>query len=425
MHREMREIREKPRIYYRLNYLKRYRLGPGLRAVTGNGHLRRRLPHRRDEVYVKKLLKRKDGKRFILLNPGPVLTTATVKNSMIQYDLCHRDRDFSALLGKLKVDLLPLFGADESYRVLFISGSGTAGLEAMLASLVPRGRGVLVLSNGAFGERLNGILELHQVPTVYLRYEWGETIPVEAVEAALIEHPDLWGVVMNHHETSVGLLNPVDEVGRLCTTHGKVLLLDAISSFGAERTDVLKQNIGACVTSSNKCLHSVTGISIICVRKDLLDGLAEVEPRSFYLDLYKHYRYLEDSNQTPFTPNVTSFFALERAVRELIEEGTGRRHREYVWRNSFLRRELGRLGFEFLTATGQESATILTVGVPPDIDYRRFYNLMKGYGFLVYDCKPPLADRYFQVANMGDLKPAMLYDFVFLVARALQKLRKA
>lgn len=413
----------KPRLYYRLNYIKRHHLGRNMSAVTGNIKRRRRISRRKNDAYIKKLLRRKEGKRYILLNPGPVLTTASVKNSLIQYDMCHRDPDFSELLARLKRNILPLFGADDRYRALFISGSGTAGLEATLSSLVPHGRSMLVISNGAFGQRLEQILELHRIPTVSLRWEWGERVDVERIAGALREHPDIWGIAMNHHETSVGLLNPVDRVGRLAHEHGKVFMIDAISSLGAEHVDMIGQHIDACVTSSNKCLHSVTGVAIVCVRKALLDGLEGVPPRSFYLDLYQHYRYLEDRNQTPFTPNVTSFFALDQAVTELIGEGIESRRHTYRWRNSFLRGELSRLGFSFFTSTGDESSTILTVRVPPDIDYRAFYDRLKEYGFLIYDCKPPLAGDFFQIANMGALHPAMLYDFVFIVERTLRRMR--
>jgi 2-aminoethylphosphonate-pyruvate transaminase len=320
---------------------------------------------------------------------------------------------------------LPLFGADDDYRVLFISGSGTAGLEAALSSLIPEGAKILIASNGAFGERLHEIALLHRIPTIHLKYAWGDPISLDELEKAADSNPGLWGIVMNHHETSVGRINPIGEVGRFAHSRSLRFLVDAISSLGAEEIDVKRQFIDACVTSSNKCLHSVTGVSMVCVRRELLDGLDSQKPRSYYLDLYRHYRYLEDHNQTPYTPNVTSFFALERAVEELLDEGLEQRKSVYEWRNSFLHKELKRMGFDFLLGPEDNpSITILTVKIPDAIDYRRFYDQLKSYGFLIYDCKPPLAGRYFQIANMGDLDPAMLYDFIFVVKKVLRDMRR-
>ncbi len=410
-------------LYRSVNYLRRQHID---RKV---GQMVRRLrpprqSHRRDARDIKRLLRRKLLQRFILLNPGPVLTSAEVKNSLIQYDMCHRDQDFSNLVHDLKLKCLPLFGADPSYRVLFISGSGTAAMEAMIASILPDDSPALVLSNGAFGERLQEILELHEIPHVHLKKAWGEKLDLEEIQAALTAHPEISSIVLNHHETSVGLLNQVSEIGTLAAQHGALFLVDAISSLGADPIHMIGDHIDACVTSSNKCLHSVAGISLVCVRKELLESIKHRKPRSFYLDLYKHYRYLEELNQTPFTPAVTSFFALNQAVDELLAEGLEARQLEYEHRNQFLRRELGKLGFEFFTETGNESRTILTVRIPEDISYREFYDRVKEYGFLIYDAKPPLKEHYFQIANMGDLNDAMLYDFIFVVKRVLRTLRR-
>jgi 2-aminoethylphosphonate-pyruvate transaminase len=406
-----------------VNYLRRQhidrKLGKMVRRLRPT-----RTSHRRDARDIKRLLRRKLLQRFILLNPGPVLTSAEVKNSLIQYDMCHRDQDFSNLVHDLKLKCLPLFGADERYRVLFISGSGTAAMEAMLASILPDDSPALVLSNGAFGERLQEICLLHEIPHIHVKKAWGEQLELAEIRAVLQASPEISSIVLNHHETSVGLLNQVSEIGALAREHNALFLVDAISSLGAEPISMIGDHIDACVTSSNKCIHSIAGVSLVCVRKEVLDGIEHRRRRSFYLDLYKHYRYLEELNQTPYTPAVTSFFALDQAVDELLAEGLEARQLEYEHRNRFLRRELAKLGFEFFTDTGEESRTILTVRTPPDISYRELYNRVKEYGFLIYDAKPPLDDHYFQIANMGDLNDAMLYDFIFVVKRVLRDLRR-
>ena len=165
----------KTRFYFRLNYIKRYYIKNNIDLMIEKAKILKTNHKKQDEVYIKKLLKHKKQDRYILMNPGPVMTTNTVKNAMIQYDICHRDEDFSKLLATLKKNCLKLFKADENYKIIFISGSGTAGLEAVLSSTIPPRKKVLVISNGAFGERLKEILDLHNIPTTHLKYSWQKT----------------------------------------------------------------------------------------------------------------------------------------------------------------------------------------------------------------------------------------------------------
>ena len=413
----------KTRFYFRLNYIKRYYIKNNIDLMIKKAKILKTNHKKQDEVYIKKLLKHKKQDRYILMNPGPVMTTNTVKNAMIQYDICHRDEDFSKLLATLKKNCLKLFKADENYKIIFISGSGTAGLEAVLSSTIPPRKKVLVISNGAFGERLKEILDLHNIPTTHLKYSWAENINLQDVKQKLRDE-EIYAIAMNHHETSVGLLNPVNEIGSLAKKHNAYLIVDAISSLGAEKIDVKQDNISACITSANKCIHSVSGISIICIKNSLLETTSKIKPRNYYLDLHKHHKYLEEQNQTPYTPNVISFYALNQAVKELLQEGTEKRRKEYIKRNSIIKNELMRLGFKFLTNYGNESHAILTIKIPENIDYKKFYNQLKKLGFLIYDCKPPLKDKYFQIANMGNLNDAMIYDFIFCAEKTLRKLKK-
>lgn len=421
-------------LYFKANYMKRTYLQNPMEKVLDKVNIPKKVINAIDnsknkngkgQARIKRLLKGKNGKRFLLFNPGPVLTSDAVKSALIQYDLCHRDVEFSKLVEKLKKDCLKLFRADNDYRIIFISGSGTAALESALSSSIPEGKKVLVTSNGAFGKRLKEILDLHSIPTVYIKYKWGENINLNSLETSLGKNKDIYAIAVNHHETSVGILNPINQIGKLSKKYGKVLIVDAISSLGAENIDVKKDNIDICITSSNKCLHSVTGLSIICAKHSLLKGLSKIKPRNFYLDLYKHYKYIEEKNQTPYTPNVTSFFALEQAVSEILYRGVDYRINEYAKRNKLIKKELSRLGFNFLTNYGNESNVIVTVEVPKDINYREFYNLIKQQGFLIYDCKPPLNDKYFQIANMGELNNAMIYDLIFTIEKVLKKMRKS
>ncbi len=186
---------------------------------------------------------------------------------------------------------------------------------------------------------------------------------------ALDADPDIAAAAMIHHETSVGMLNPIGEIGRLCRARGVTSIVDAVSALGVEDLDVVRDGIDICYSSANKCLHSVSGVSFLCVAPEVWPRIADIAPRVYYLDLKRHRRYLDELRQTPFTPAVSSFFALETALDELTEQGGVPARREvYRKRSLRIRRVFADLGFESFTNTGRESHTISTLRVPLALD---------------------------------------------------------
>jgi 2-aminoethylphosphonate-pyruvate transaminase len=227
---------------------------------------------------------------------------------------------------------------------------------------------------------------------------------------------------MIHHETSVGLMNPVAEVGALCRKHDRLLLCDTVSSLGGEKVDVTHDAIDVCFSSANKCIHAVSGISFVCVHERAWQRMESVRPRVYYLDLKRYRRYLRDSGETPFTPAVSTFFALDTALDELLAEGLPRRHQRYQRWNRRIRTRLRELGCQPLTDTGHESCTLTCASLPPGVRYADLYAWLKARGYLIYNCKDALKDRYFQVANMGDLSDETIERFLDSFAEAVQRL---
>ena len=374
---------------------------------------------------VERLLAEKDQPGYVLLNPGPVMTSARVKAALVHYDVCHRDEDYSGVVRRLQDKLRPLFGASSDHEVLLLTGSGTAAMEMAIASSVPPGQKLLVISNGAFGERLAEIADLHHIPTVLVRCLWGELPRLEDVRRALDIEPTVAAVAMIHHETSVGLLNPVGAVGAICRERRIPLLVDAVSALGAEEVDVVRDGVGICFSSANKCLHSVSGVSFLCVAPDIWARMEAIAPRGYYLDPLRYRRYQRDLWQTPFTPAVSAFFALETALDELAEQGGVPARREiYRKRNLRIRRVFTDLGFESFTNTGRESHTISTLRLPDFIGVAELYDRLKERGFIIYKCKADLAGRYVQIANMGELPDATIDSFLTAVSAVVQAARR-
>jgi 2-aminoethylphosphonate-pyruvate transaminase len=358
---------------------------------------------------VERLLREKDDARYTLFNPGPVMTSTRVKAALVHHDICHRDEDYTGVVRRLEAKLRPVFGASPEHDVLLLTGSGTSAMETVLGSAVPAGRKLLTISNGAFGERLGDIADVRGIEHVRLKLAWGELPDVAVIESMLREDPAIGAVAMIRHETSVGLLNPVAAVGKICRARDVLLMVDAVSALGAEEVDVQADGIDLCFSSSNKCLHAVAGVAFICVDPRVWPRIAAAPPRSYYLDLQRYRRAKLESGQTPFTPAVSAFFALETALDELAESGgVAARRVQYQQRNLRIRRVLTSLGFESFTNTGRESVTISTVKVPAFVDVATLYDQMKTRGYVIYKAKGILAAQHIQIANMGDLPEAAI-----------------
>jgi 2-aminoethylphosphonate-pyruvate transaminase len=366
---------------------------------------------------IEQLLTEKDVPRYTLFNPGPVMTSTRVKAALVHHDVCHRDQDFNGVVRRLRSKLRPVFGAGDDHEILLLTGSGTAAMEMAISSVVPPGKAILTVENGAFGERLGEIADLHGLPHMTLRRPWGALVEPAEVEAALDRDPRIAAVAMIHHETSVGIVNPVAAVGKLCRARGVTLVVDAVSSLGGEELDVARDQIDVCFSSANKCLHSVSGVSFICVGPQVWPRIESTPPRVYYLDMLRYRKYFAEMEQTPFTPAVSTFLALETALDELVEQGGVAARREvYRRRNLLVRRVLTDLGFQSFTNTGRESHGIVTMRLPPVISVDDFYDSMKARGYIVYRCKGALAADHIQIANMGEIPDSTIDTFLAAVA---------
>lgn len=343
-----------------------------------------------------------------MLSPG-------VKAALAECEIGHRDTRFSQLLARLRHNARHVFRSGDEHSILFIGGPATAAIEAVCASLLPQNARVLVPVNGVFGTRIGEILNVHQIPHTPIDFGFGKPFDLDRLEAVIAagRHRGFTAVAMVHHETSAGLLNPVEVVSILARQYGLKLIVDATSSAGAEDLDVTRDGIDACITTSGKCLHGVPGLGLVCVRRDLLKASKLTRARSYSVDLHRFHDQLEDNSQTPFTASVPLFLALDRAIEELLERGIDERRRVYWRRRKILVAGMAQLGLPlFPLPTGSEAASILTVGVPEALGFEALYAAVRDHGYLIYACKPPLAPRYFQIAVMGELADDKLHNFL-------------
>ena len=254
---------------------------------------------------------------MLLLNPGPVTLSERVRRSLLQPDLCHRESEFFDLQDEVRRRLLTVYGLDPAqWTAVLMTGSGTAAVESMMAALVPENGRVLVVENGVYGERIAQMCTQYRIPHERLTGSWMEPPSLRAVEARLDAAPFTHLAVI-HHETTTGRLNDLKALVQLCRARDLQLLVDGVSSFGAEDIDFGAGALAAVAATANKCLHGVPGVSFVMVRREALGRAAS---RTYYLDLGRLAK-LQDQRNTPFTPAVHAYYALLEALREFEEQG--------------------------------------------------------------------------------------------------------
>lgn len=359
---------------------------------------------------------------WILLNPGPANTTPSVRRALLMPDLCHREPEFFRIMRSCRERLVRLAGGDAGWTAVLFTGSGTAAVEAALASVVPPDRAVLVVDNGVYGDRMVRICRAHGVRHHRLACDITTPVAPADVERRLAAHPEISHVALVHHETTTGLLNPVADVVAVAARRGCRVLVDAMSSLFGEPLDLGQEGLDLVVASANKCLGGIPGVAFVLARRSALEALRGREPRSVYLDLWTHYVQQEADN-TPFTPAVQVMHAMEQALIELEEEGPAHRIARFAENARVLREGLGALGLEILVPEGARSRLLTTFRLPPGVDYDALHDAMKRRGYIIYAGQGAIRSYAFRVANMGTLTPADMKAVVDAFAASLAELR--
>ena len=352
--------------------------------------------------------------RPILLNPGPVSLSEGVRAAVASYDFCHREPEFFDLQDAVIKGLLDVYGCDPKvWSAVLIGGSGTSALEAMIASLLPADSNVLVLENGVYGERLSRIAGIHGIRNQALKASWGDAIDLQALEAMLATG-EYTHVLAVHHETTTGRLNPVEDIAQLCTRHKVQLLLDAVSSFGAEAMPFGHESLQAIAATANKCLHGIPGLAMVLCRRSALQQGIEPRTLSLHLPLWAEQ---QARRSTPFTPPVNGLLGLAQALKELAKHG-GWKSRRAHYRKLAARvadtcRQLGVR--EWLPAS-ESSCVLRSYHLPAGLTYNQLHDGLKQQGFVIYAGQGKLAEQLFRISTMGEISD---YD----MARLEQALR--
>lgn len=338
-----------------------------------------------------------------LLTPGPLTTSATVKQAML-HDYGSRDDNFIEINRQVCEQLLDIADARDAYACIPLQGSGTFAVEAMIATMLPRQGKLLNLVNGAYGHRISDICRY--LGRECMVQECAEDLPVDPLllDKTLSADAGISHVSVIYCETTSGILNPIVEIAEVVARHGRALLIDAMSSFGALPLSAKNISFDGLAASSNKCLQGVPGMSFCLMRKDAL-ARCQANAHSLSLDLYQQAQAMDKNGQWRFTPPVQCLLALAQALTELDEEGgVSARGRRYSNNCQILRQGMRAMGFETLLPDELQAPIIVTFHKPnhPAFEFRQFYDRLREKGFVIYPGKITHADT-FRIGCIGDI----------------------
>ncbi|MBC7436346.1 MAG: 2-aminoethylphosphonate--pyruvate transaminase [Bdellovibrionales bacterium] len=356
----------------------------------------------------------------ILLTPGPLTTTLRTKLAMLR-DWGSWDADFNAVTAGLRKSLLDIVHGHETHVVVPLQGSGTFSVEAAVAAVVPHDGHVLVLDNGAYCKRAAKAATLMGRRCTLSSFDEAAQVSPATLDASLTADPGITHVILIHCETGAGVLNPLQDISDVCATHGKGLIVDAMSSFAALEIDARKLRFDALVAASGKCLEGVPGMGFVFIRKAILAG-CEGRSQSLAMDLYEQYAYMEKTTQWRFTPPTHVVVALAEAVAQFEEEGgQPARLARYTGNYRTLVDGMAAIGFKPFLDPAIQAPIIVTFHAPgdPKYDFKTFYTAARARGFILYPGKLTQIET-FRVGCIGAIGANEMAQAVQAVALALK-----
>ncbi|MEZ2295290.1 2-aminoethylphosphonate--pyruvate transaminase [Variovorax sp. RCC_210] len=356
----------------------------------------------------------------ILLTPGPLTTSQRTRQAMLR-DWGSWDGDFNKITARIRERVLDIVHGQGTHECVPMQGSGTFSVEAAIGTLVPRNGHVLVPSNGAYCQRLAKICRVLGRKVTTIDYTEDQQVQPADVERALAADPGITHVAVVHCETGAGVLNPLHDIAQVVAHHGRGLIVDAMSSFGALEIDARKTPFDAVIAASGKCLEGVPGMGFVVARRAVL-AQCEGNCHSLSMDLYEQWVYMEKTTQWRFTPPTHVVAALDEAIAQYLEEGgLAARGGRYARNCKALVDGLAALGLRSFLPPGIQAPIIVTFHAPDDAnyDFKTFYQEVKKRGYILYPGKLTQVET-FRVGCMGHFGEAGIPGAVEAIAQTLK-----
>lgn len=343
---------------------------------------------------------------YLLLTPGPLSTTQTVRKAMLR-DWCTWDADYNEVVQKIRTGLLTIGNASTEYTAVLMQGSGSFSVEAVLWTALTPESHLLIVSNGAYGQRMAKMAGMMGAKSTLLSFPETTRPTVEAVQEAISGNKEITHVGMVHCETTTGILNDYFSIARMAKSMGKFVILDAMSSFGGIPIDLSDSNIDFLISSANKCIQGVPGFGFVLAKRDVLES-CKGNSRSHSLDLFDQWHSMEtQSGKWRFTSPTHTVRAFLQAMNELeAEGGVVARNKRYRENHRVLIGGMNNIGLQpFLSPELQ--SPIITAFLEPEsesFNFKKLYDGLKKEGFVIYPGKVSQAPT-FRIGHIGNVFP--------------------
>ena len=362
-------------------------------------------------------------KRNILLNPGPSTTTDTVKYAQVVPDICPREKEFASLMKGIREDLVKIVHGDlTKYTSVLFCGSGTINIDIVLNSLLPEGKKVLVVNNGAYSTRAAEICEYYGLPFINLKFPVDERPDLDLIEKTLKENPDIALVHTTHNETGTGILNPICEIGALAHKYDAVFTVDTTSTYAMRPIDIEKDNIDFCMASAQKGLMAFTGLSFIVGNKEIIEKSGSYPKRSYYCNLFLQYDYFEKTGEMHFTPPVQTIYSTIQALKEYFKEGEEAKWARHTRVFNAINEGLDELGFRQVIKPEWRAGLVSSAIYPDDPawSFEAVHDYCYERGFTIYPGKISTTNT-FRLCALGAIDEGDIKDFFKVFREALEK----
>lgn len=361
-------------------------------------------------------------KRNILLNPGPSTTTDTVKMAQVVPDICPREKEFASLMKGLREDLVKIVHGDtDEYTAVLFTGSGTINIDVCMNSLLPEGKKVLVINNGAYSTRAVEICQYYGLDYINLEFPIDELPDLSVVEQTLKSNPDIALVHTTHNETGTGILNPIRQIGAIAHKYGAVFSVDTTSTYAMRPIDVNKDNIDFCMASAQKGLMAMTGLSYIVGKREIIEKSKDYPKRSYYCNLYMQYDFFEKTGQMHFTPPVQTIYSVIQALKEYLAEGEEAKWARHTRVFEAIHKGLDELGFKDVIKREWQAGLVVSAIYPDDVnwDFDKVHDYCYERGFTIYPGKISTTNT-FRLCALGAIDEDDITAFFKVFKEALE-----
>jgi 2-aminoethylphosphonate-pyruvate transaminase len=363
-------------------------------------------------------------KRNVLLNPGPATTSDSVKYAQVVPDICPREQEFVDIMTAVRKDLVRVVHGDpEKYCAVIFTGSGTIIQDVLVNSLVPEGKKICVVNNGAYSARMVEIAQYYHIPCVDLKFPSTELPDLAIVKDTLEKDKDIAVVATVHHETGTGVLNPIKEIGQMAHDNDAIFVVDTISTYGLLPIDIQEQNIDFLMSSAQKGLAAMTGASWTVGNIKEIEKSKDFPTRSYYCNLFMQYDFFNRVGEMHFTPPVQTMYALQQAIKEYFEEGEQARWERLTKCWEAIHQGLEEMGLGTVIDKEIQGHLVVTVRAPEDdkFDFFMLHDYCFDRGFTIYPGKM-FGLQTFRLCNLGLITEKDIRDFFVVAKEAFQEM---